>query len=165
VLNGKSSPVPEVWRPRIDEFLKKLGYRIVLRRLTHTAETQADGILILHAIWDNAGVAPMYHPRPVAYRLRSDEDRVVAQWISEAQPMKWLPGSQHVVKETKTIPKEVPAGHYHLDVAILNEDGRSAAVSLAIEGKREDHWYPVSIVIIRDEDAEMGSLPPRGNPR
>jgi hypothetical protein len=40
VVNAGYAPVPAAWRPRVDEFLKKLGYRMVLRELTHSAETR-----------------------------------------------------------------------------------------------------------------------------
>lgn len=157
VLNAKSSPVPGAWRPRIDEFLKKLGYRFVLRNLTHTAESHPGGPLMLDSTWENVGVAPMYHPRPLAYRLRSDQDRVVAQWTSRVHLREWLPGRLYRDDETETVPSDIPVGRYYLDVAILSEDGRSAGVYLAIEGKRDDRWYPVSTVTIREKGAEIES--------
>jgi hypothetical protein len=148
VLNGKSSPVPEAWRPRIDQFLKKIGYRFVLRQMTHSAVVSPGGTLVLRSLWDNVGVAPMYHPRPLAYRLRSAQDRVAAQWRSPADLRRWLPGSLQHVEEIETVPNDVPVGTYRLDVAILNEDGRSPGVHLAIEGMREDRWYHLSKVTI-----------------
>jgi len=63
VLNAGYAPVPAAWRPRVDEFSKKLGY---------------------------------------------------------------------------------------LDVAILTQDGSSAHVDLAIEGRRADRWYLVSKLTIRN---------------
>jgi hypothetical protein len=150
VFNGGAAPVPAAWRPRIDEFLKKLGYRMVLREMIHSAETSPGGRLLLQSRWENVGVAPFYHPWPLAYRLRSSLDQVVAQWVSPAKLMQWLPGASHVVTDVEIVPEQVPAGTYSLDVAILTEDGRSAHVDLAIEGKRGDRWYPVSSVTIRN---------------
>jgi len=37
-----------------------------------------------------------------------------------------------------------------LDVAILTQDGSSAHVDLAIQGRRADRWYPVSKLTIRN---------------
>jgi len=149
VFNGGAAPVPPVWRPRIDEFLKKLGYRMVLREMTHTKETSPGSRLLLQSRWENVGVAPFYHRWPLAYRLRNESDQVVAQWVSSAKLMQWLPGAFHVVEDVETVPEQVPAGTYSLDVAILTEDCRSAHVDLAIEGKRADRWYPISSVTIR----------------
>ncbi|HEY6084682.1 MAG TPA: DUF4832 domain-containing protein [Nitrospira sp.] len=150
VLNAKSSPVPDAWRPRIDAFLKKMGYRYVLRRMMHNAEVRQGGQLTLHALWDNVGVAPMYHPRSLSYRLRSEDDRVVMQWASCANLVDWLPG-ETTVEEHQAIPNDMATGIYHLDVAILGEDGRSADVSLAIEGQLADRWYRVSQVTIKEQ--------------
>jgi hypothetical protein len=144
VLNGKSSPVPAAWRSRIDQFLKRVGYRFVLRELSHSPEVRAGGAVMLSSLWDNIGVAPMYHARPLAYRLRSADDRVVAQWTSSGELKRWLPGPPVRVNDTVTVPDGTPVGTYELDVAILDERGRSAAVDLAIGGKRVDRWYAVS---------------------
>jgi len=149
VLNAKSSPVPPAWRPKVDAFLKKLGYRFVLRELTHTTEARPGGSMTVRSLWENKGVAPIYHPWPLAYRLRSNTDQVAATWKSAANLMSWLPGS-YDVDEVVTIPSGVPAGTYALDVAILTEDATAAHVELAIAGKRPDKWYPVSEVTIRN---------------
>jgi len=147
VLNAKSSPVPAPWRGKVDEFLKKFGYRFVVRELTHTVEVRPGGSLLVKSRWENKGVAPIYHPWPLAYRLRSDGDRVVATWGSEANLKGWLPGSREA-EDVVVVPAGVPEATYNLDVAILSEDGKTAHVELAIEGKRPDKWYPISKVNI-----------------
>jgi hypothetical protein len=147
VLNAKSSPVPSAWRPKVDEFLKKVGYRFVLRELSHNAQVQPGGPMVLQSLWENKGVAPIYHPWPLAYRLRSGTGEVAATWISQANLMSWLPGT-HEVADAVSVPAEIPAATYSLDVAILTEDGSAAHVELAIAGKRPDKWYPVSEVTI-----------------
>ena len=147
VLNAKSSPVPATWRAKIDAFLKKLGYRFVLRELTHSKGARPGGSLTVRSLWENKGVAPIYHPWPLAYRLRSSDDFVAASWKSTANLMSWLPGT-YEVEEVLTIPPGMPAGRYALDVAILTEDAKAAHVEIAIVGKRPDKWYPVSEVAI-----------------
>lgn len=149
VFNAKSSPVPAAWRSKIDEFLKKLGYRFVLRELTHTAEARPGGFFLVKSFWENKGVAPIYHPWPLSYRLRSSADLVVSTWRSSTNLMSWLPGT-HEVEEVVAVPVDIPAGTYNLDIAILSEDGKAAHVELAIAGKRPDKWYPISNVTIRD---------------
>ena len=148
VLNAKSSPVPTSWRSRIDNFLKKMGYRMVLREMTHTVQVSPGGPLLLRSRWENVGVAPMYHPWPLGYRIRSDSSEIVAQWVSHADVKRWLPGAIHEVEDIEPIPQQVAPGTYSLDVAILREDGVSAGVDLAIEGKRDDRWYEVSNIVI-----------------
>ncbi|HMZ53238.1 MAG TPA: DUF4832 domain-containing protein, partial [Nitrospira sp.] len=148
VLNAKSKPVPAAWRPRINEFLKRIGYRLVPAELTHPAEARAGESMVLQSRWENKGVAPVYHAWPLAYRLRSGSGQVVAQWTSSADLRQWLPGA-HQTMDTVVVPRTVSPGTYGVDLAVLAEDGRSAHVDLAIEGKRTDRWYEVSTLTIR----------------
>lgn len=154
VLNAKSKPVPAIWRPRFERFLKKIGYRVVLREMSHAAEGHVSQPLMLRSHWDNIGVAPMYHAWPLAYRLRSSADRVVAQWTSHADVKQWLPGLSPQIVDELVVPETVLPGTYSIDVAILSEDGRSPHVDLAIEGKRMDRWYQVSSVTIQRSSQE-----------
>jgi hypothetical protein len=55
-----------------------------------------------------------------------------------------------MVEDVVALPEHVPAATYSLDVAILSEDGSSAHVDLAIEGRRADRWYPVSKLTIHN---------------
>jgi hypothetical protein len=131
----------------VNEFLKKFGYRFVLRELTHTAEVRPGGSLLVKSLWENKGVAPIYRPWRLAYRLRSNADRVVATWRSAANLRNWLPGP-HEVEDVVVVPVGVPVATYNLDVAILSEDGKKAHLELGIAGKRSDKWYPISNAII-----------------
>lgn len=148
VINAKSSPVPTDWRVTVDEFLKRLGYRIVMRELKHPWEITRDGHLTLVSQWENVGVAPMYHHWPLAYRLRSQSNQTVAQWTSRADPMQWLPGARHEVKDVVVIPRDIPPDVYFLDVGILDGEDGSPHVALGIEGRQLDLWYAVSKVLV-----------------
>ncbi len=148
VLNAKSHPIPPAWRPRFERYLKELGYRLVLRELTHPAEASPGATIRLGSRWDNIGVAPIYHPWPLAYRLRSANDEVVGQWTSAADLKQWLPGFPHVVEDALPLPKDLPEGRYALDVAILDQQGHAPHVQLAIEGRRDDGWYSISSLTI-----------------
>ena len=150
VLNAKSSPVPPPWRGKVDAFLKIFGYRFVLRELSHASEAAPGGSLLVKSRWENKGVAPIYRPWPLAYRLRSDADRVVATWRSAANLRSWLPGPSDV-EDVVEVPVGLPAATYNLDVAILSEDGKTAHVELGIAGKRADKWYPISKVKITND--------------
>ena len=107
-------------------------------------------MLLLRSQWQNRGVAPIYHAWPLAYRLRSSSNQIVAQWVSTANLMRWLPGTPHEVQDIVTVPHRVPPAIYSLDVAVLTTDRSAAHVDLAIEGKRTDRWYPVSKLAIRN---------------
>ena len=150
VLNAKSSPIPTEWRPHVDAFLTKIGYRFVLRQMTHTTEAQPGQKLSLGSRWENVGVAPIYHEWPLAYRLRSCRGscrRAVDEHCTSYR--QWLPGAQHEVDDAVTLPEDVQEGSYVLDIAILDQRGHAPFVDLAVSGKRQDRWYPISTVMIR----------------
>ena len=59
--------------PNSERFLRRLGYRLVLKELKHPAQVRAGGKLEMSMKWQNIGSAPCYKPYRVAYRL-SDEN-------------------------------------------------------------------------------------------
>ena len=73
-INNKSAPLPEGEnvRPEIERFLRRLGYRLVLKELKHPPRCKAGGKLELSMKWQNVGSAPCYRPYRVAYRLSND---------------------------------------------------------------------------------------------
>ena len=144
VLNAKSSPVPPAWRSRLVEFLKRVGYRLVLRELSHPGAVKAGDRMRVSSTWENVGVAPPYHLWPLAYRLRSESDQIVAQWHSGVDVRRWLPERSHSVDDILEVPAGIPSGRYILEVGILSEGGDTPAVQLAIAGGRFDHWYSLS---------------------
>lgn len=145
VFNGKSSAVPATWRPKVDEWLKKVGYRLVLRSLSHPAAVKVGGALALGSSWSNRGVAPVYHPWPMAWRLRAADGTAAAQAKGVADLRTWLPGDWDVA-DSLAVPGSLAPGTYAIDVAVLAEDGSEPFVGLAIEGRRDDGWYSISSV-------------------
>jgi hypothetical protein len=125
-----------------------MGYRLVLREFSHPAQATGGTTLSFRSQWENVGVAPIYHPWPLAYRLRNASDHVVAQWTSRADLKRWLPGERYEIEDIAVLPEQMPAGPYQVDVAVLEEGGHSALVELAIAGKRRDRWYPVSTITV-----------------
>ncbi len=148
LLNAKSSAIPPAWRSRFDTFLKKAGYRFVLRRMTHPAQVRASRTLHVNGSWENIGVAPIYHPWPLAYRLRAASDHVPLQWTSTTDVRHWLPDVTQDVSDAVTIPHDLPPGTYTLDIAILTQDAQFPHVNLAISGRRADGWYPLSTITV-----------------
>jgi hypothetical protein len=163
VINNKSAPLPdgENVRPELERFLRKLGYRLVLRELKHDAQAQAAGTFDVAMKWQNVGSAPCYKPYRVAYRLTNDHgfSKVV---VGNVTVNRWLPGSidlftPEFFKEPKdlppgemcsgadkiTLPADLPAGKYTLSVAIVNQSS-APVVKLGIKGRQKDGWYALS---------------------
>ena len=137
-FNAKSSPVPPEWKDLVDDWLKKMGYRFVLRNFTYPQEVQINSKLPVKSWWENKGVAPCYKDFTLAIRLKSDTYQVVLP--TNADVKQWLPGD-NVYDEDLFIPGDMPAGSYAVEVAIVDTWKHEPRVNLAIEGRQEDGWY------------------------
>lgn len=164
-INNKSAPLPQGddVRPELERFLRRLGYRLVLKELKHPA--QASGNLDVTMRWQNIGSAPCYKPYQVAYRL-TNASGFSKTFVGNVAVNRWLPGSIDLfteeffkepkdlppgpiydVSETVKLPADLPTGKYTLSVAIV-DDSSAPVVRLGIKGRADDGWYPLSKVQI-----------------
>jgi hypothetical protein len=144
-LNNKSAPVPEGTRPEIERFLRKLGYRLVLRSLEHQKEIRAGAALTISMVWENVGVAPPYRDTMIAVRLKQERETHVLAGATSVKG--WLPGTKRVT-ETVTAPATLKPGRYGLAMGVIDPDTARPALRLAIDGRDSDGWYPVSQVTV-----------------
>jgi hypothetical protein len=166
-FNGKSGRLPDddQFRHELERFLRRLGYRLVLKELQHPAPAKPGEKLGLAMKWQNIGSAPCYKPYHVAYRI-SGESSYSKVFVGSVAVNHWLPGSielftEEFFKEPKdlppgeivsvsdsiAVPMDIPAGKYTLSVAIVDESS-APVVRLAIKGRTADGWYPISKVQI-----------------
>lgn len=134
--------VPDGHQDEIEEFVRKLGYRFVLRELTHPAVVETAGPLRIAMRWENVGVAPCYEDYRLALRIGSGATAVVLPAATDV--CSWLPGPREV-SASLTLPSSLAAGEHPVAVAVLDASG-SPVVRLAIEGRAADGWYPLSAV-------------------
>jgi len=144
-FNAKSSPVPEEWKDLVDEWLKKMGYRFVLRRFSYPRQVHPEGRLAFKSWWENKGVAPCYKDFTLALRLVSDDQSTVLP--TDAIIKEWLPGD-NIYDYSIGVPGHVPAGSYELQIAVTDRVNYEPRVNLAIEGRQEDGWYPLGPIEI-----------------
>jgi hypothetical protein len=137
-FNAKSSPVPKEWQPSVNRWLKKMGYRFVLRKFTYPAALNPNGKLSFTSWWDNKGVAPCYRKFPLALRLKNDEKTEIL--VTGADIRTWLPGD-NLYDDNVLVPSDMPPGEYDLDIGILDLASPEPKVKLAISGKKPDGWY------------------------
>jgi len=142
-FNAKSSAVPPEWEPYIENWLKKMGYRFVLRKFTYPDLVKPGGLLEFTSWWENTGVAPCYKNYPIALRLQGD--RCTEQFITSVDIREWLPGDQ-LLDTSVLLPPDLPLGHYALDLAILDPFTLQPTIQLGIEGRRKDGWYRLGAV-------------------
>jgi hypothetical protein len=139
-FNAKSSPVPPEWQDLVDDWLKKMGYRFVLRRFTYPEAVRQNGKLPFTTWWENKGVAPCYKDFTLAIRLKSDASE--ALYLSDVNLKDWLPGDI-VFDNELFVPADFPVGICDVQVAIVDKVKHEPRIRLAIEGKLDDGWYQV----------------------
>lgn len=139
-VNLKSTEIPDAWKPRFDDFARKLGYRLILRRFEHPKRISRGDKLHVRMWWYNAGVAPPYRPYVIALRAGS----VVVDLPIAAADL--LPGD--LVYEGDLALPPLPEGDHPLSIAVLDPVTRTPAVKLAIEGRAPDGYYPLGTVQI-----------------
>lgn len=148
IMNNGNDSIPAEWWPKVEEFEKRMGYRFVLRNLSHPAQVKAGRRLFYQMQWENVGVAPCYLNCPLAFQLRQLEGDT--SWLveTEADITGWLPGTIELDSNI-ILPKDMPPGEYELGVAMLDPWSREPRIRFAIEGRDADGWYRLSRVRVR----------------
>jgi hypothetical protein len=168
-VNNKSAPLPagENIRGEIERFLRRLGYRLVLKRLEHPAAARAGEKLSLAMKWQNAGSAPCYRPYRLAWRLAGNRGKGKV-FVGKVTVNKWLPGSVELftkdfyagscelprgkvvdVADTIALPADMAPGTYRLSLAVVEGESAEPVVRLGIKGRAKDGWYPLSEIRVR----------------
>ena len=138
-INVKSSAIPKAWESSFADFERRMGYRFALRRAEWTSEVRPGEALGLKTWWVNEGVAPIYRPFVLAFRLSSSKGKTVVL-RTDADVRRWLPGDA-VFEGPVFAPGDLPAGEYEVSVGMLDPVTLTPGIRLAIEGRGEDGWY------------------------
>lgn len=139
-FNPKSSPISDAWKPNVERWLKKMGYRLALRRLTYPFSAKCGERMEFTTWWENQGVAPCYKKYRFALKLTNDNHAQV--FPLDADIGTWLPGDS-IFDSGIRIPDDMPAGQYRIQAGIIGETDESPKVKLAIEGLQPDGWYQI----------------------
>jgi len=159
-LNNKSAPIPKGTRGEVEGLLRKIGYRLVLRGLEHPKSASLASRLKVSMLWENVGVAPPYKDYLLAFRLTHLESKKTSVFVSDTSVKGWLPGRIETA-ESLELPEGLKTGLYELAVAVIDPLTKDPAIRLAIAGRAEDGWYPLSRVnvisapLLRGEDSQQ----------
>lgn len=137
--NGKQSTVPEAWKDQVAAWVKKMGYRLELRRACAGVE---NGRLLVKLLWCNTGAAPCYEQYPVVLQLKNERHQ--QSWYLPEDIRSWLPDEDHLIQAA--LPLEAPAGRYELSLGIDTQIPQIGMLHLAIEGRNEAGFYPLGIL-------------------
>lgn len=155
LLNLKSGKIPEKYQPLLNDFLKKVGYRLELNTVKITSDFKAGSSFSINSTWTNTGVAPSYNNYPVVWRLRDHNNNVIAHFETNNDIRRWLPASNlddisptYKLKNTFTLPNNITNGNYFLDVALVTPNTHKAVIKLGIEGMKEDKWHQIKSIYL-----------------
>lgn len=147
--NNKSARIPEGTKHEVERFLRKMGYRLVLRQMKHSKAVARGSSLSVSMIWKNVGVAPPYRDYLLAVRLTNARSKETIVLAGETSIKGWLPGEINVTESYK-LPEDIKPGNYELAIAIIDPVTRKPAIRLAIAGRAEDGWYPLSKIEVAE---------------
>jgi hypothetical protein len=144
-VNIKSSSIPPQWRQNFEAFQKRMGYRLILRRLEYPRSIRRGQMMPVHMWWLNAGVAPVYRDYALAVRFYSPQASESVRLPVDIR--KWLPGDA-VYDGSVYIPKMLSPVIYRIRVAVLEPRTGQPAIKLGIEGLEPDGWYDLGALSV-----------------
>ena len=145
-FNAKSSPVPDEWSDLVNDWLKKMGYRFVLRSFSYPEYIAPNEKLSFTSWWENKGVAPCYKKYCLAVKLKNQKRNEVM--ITDADITSWMPGD-NLYDNSIFIPVDMPEGEYQLQIGIVDRQLLQPKVKLGIEGKDSEGWYTLGSISIK----------------
>ena len=145
-FNNKSSPVPPELSLKVDEWIKRMGYRFVLRKFTYPETVEQNSKLTFTSWWENKGVAPIYKDYALAIRLKGVNDSCVL--LTEANITTWLPGD-NMFDDAVFVPLDMALGEYDMQIGLVDRSTHTPAVKIAINGMQSDGWYQLGKIEIK----------------
>ena len=143
-FNAKSKSILSHQVPLIRNFLKRCGYRFILRRIILPKILSPNQRYFpLDMEIENTGVAPVYKNFIPAIKLTGGRASVIM--TSGARACQWLPG-RYRITEKLLLPDSLGAGNYLVSFGILNPGNHSPAIRLANKGADTEGWYPLGMV-------------------
>ena len=143
-FNTKSFPIPYEWQDRIDNWIKRMGYRFAITELSLDDLVGKGEDLEIDFTMANLGVAPIYNKLDFNLILKNESDEYVIN--TNVDILKWFPGDN---KEslTVTIPNQIKSGQYDLYVKIGGGD--KPTVKLAMDVATYQDAYKLTTIMVK----------------
>ena len=145
-FNAKSRSIYTHQVPSIERFLKKCGYRFVLRRVVlPRTQSAKQRYLPIAVVIENAGVAPIYKDCVLAVKLTGGSRTLVLK--AQAKVSEWLPG-RHQIDENMALPAVLGTGNYAVSIGLLEPGSDRPTIRLANKGMDSEGWHPLGLMEI-----------------
>ncbi|HEU5123222.1 MAG TPA: DUF4832 domain-containing protein [Verrucomicrobiae bacterium] len=115
---GYNADVNDKWAAHgcIDDIKRRLGYRLELLSGIFRTEAQPGQAIPFQLTFRNVGFAAPFNPRgmEIVFRNTSNGQKYFATLSREADPRRWLPGTNYTVNARLALPSEMAPGEYEL---------------------------------------------------
>lgn len=137
--NSKGTTVPEQWRPSVERWVRRMGYRFELQQLSWESQGVAGAPWKVELLVLNTGVAPCYHNYPPVIRL-CGSGRMVDLPLDE-DIRAWMPDEEHFSSWSVELPAELEPGEYEVRIGFPTGLPQRPMLMLAIENEQIDGYY------------------------
>jgi PKD repeat protein len=149
-VHNKNSAVPASMMAGVNNLLAKIGYRYVLKKVTHAASARAGDTMTISLDMLNKGNAPSYANHRLGVQIRRQDGSVASTIITPTQVKNWMPGA-FIADQNVTLPSNLADGQYTIAVGIVDPANGQPKVQLASAGKDAQGWYPLTTLRIQSE--------------
>lgn len=118
-FNTKSFPIQWELKDKIEGWLKRMGYRFVLKTAEFPDVIKAGESLSVRFTVENKGVAPIYNDLPLKLYIENDGNGYV--FDSKTDVKKWLTG-EYTEEFSVKLSESIKSGKYSLKLGINNGD-------------------------------------------
>ncbi len=118
-FNAKFRPCPDEWKPIIDRWLCKMGYRFALRNIKYPNRVSPGDNAQIEFWIENRGVAPIYKPLPFKFILKNENSYY--EFDTNIDITSYLPGD-NTEELILNIPRDIVPGEYTLSATIGGGD-------------------------------------------
>lgn len=107
------------------EVRRSMGYRFALVSASHVQSATRGGAFAVSTVVRNTGWARLYNPRPVEVVLRNASTGALRRIeAANADPRRWLPGTDVTETLNATVPADMPVGVYEVWLALPDAGSR-----------------------------------------
>ena len=141
IMNNKSLSIPDQWRPEIDDFSKKMGYRLLLKEIVFPESMQAGQKIDIPMIWENKGVAPCYGNYDMVLQFKAIESaRSQTVSFDNIAVNSLFPGRYNLSGKIQ-LPPDIAKGNYSLSIAFMHRVSKMCDIKFAIKTEEQNGWY------------------------
>ena len=144
---GAIFPQNEQHKKNLDELLKTLGYRFVLKQVTNDETISKGENLQLTIRVQNKGVAPFYFEWPLVGYLVGADSSVAIQQDLGIDIRQWLP-EENIAEANINLPADIPAATYDIKLSINDPLTDLPGVWFANTHRDSQGRYLVSRVVV-----------------